>query len=103
MNSPSPALAKSPSIDDGVRDLMRKARQTIRQQHQNCENSIRQSPTKAVLIAVGVGCFLHLLPMRAILMTKVRVLSALAPPALYLFGVAKLIEFLRRPRTNGQN
>jgi len=49
-----------------------------------------------VLGAVAAGYLLHRLPVRAILVTQVRVLSALAPPALFFFGAAKLYEFLQR-------
>jgi hypothetical protein len=35
------------------------------------------------------------MPVRAILVTQVRVLSALTPPALLLFGAAKLYDFLQ--------
>lgn len=46
--------------------------------------------------AVVAGYPLHRLPVRAILLTQVRVLSALTPPVLILFGAAKLYEFLQR-------
>jgi hypothetical protein len=42
------------------------------------------------------GSRLHRLPVRAILITQVRVLSALAPPALFLYGAVKLFCFLQR-------
>lgn len=71
-------------------------RQNIRHRFQQCENQVRKSPTTSVLGAVAVGCLLHRLPVRAILVTQVRVLSALAPPALILFGAAKLYEFLQK-------
>lgn len=83
-------------MEEGVDVLLSNARQCVRQRYEKCENRIRNSPTKAVLGAVAVGYLMHRLPMRAILVTKVRVLSALAPPALLLFGAAKLCEFLQR-------
>lgn len=83
-------------MEEGVNVLWCNARQGIRDRYQKCENVIRESPTAAVLGAVAVGYLLHRLPLRAILVTQVRVLSALAPPALLLFGAAKLCEFLQR-------
>ena len=83
-------------MEEGVNVLMYNARQGIRHRYQRCQNQIRKSPTTAVLGAVAAGYLLHRLPVRAILVTQVRVLSALAPPALFLFGTAKLYEFLQR-------
>jgi hypothetical protein len=71
-------------------------RQRIRYRHTKCEDSIKRSPTASVLGAVGVGYLLHRMPVRAILVTQVRILSALAPPALFLFGAAQLFSFLQR-------
>ena len=83
-------------MEQGIDVLLCNARQGIRQGFEQCQQQIRKSPATAVLSAVAVGCLLHRLPMRAILVTQVRVLSALAPPALFLFGAAKLCELLQR-------
>lgn len=88
--------AKPLSMEEGVNVLLSNARQSIRHRYQKCENRVRKSPTTAVLGAVAVGYLLHRLPVRAILVTQVRVLSALTPPVLFLFGAAKLYEFLQR-------
>jgi hypothetical protein len=40
---------------------------------------------------------------RAIIVTQIRVLSALTPPALLLFGAAKLYEFLQRQELAKRN
>jgi hypothetical protein len=72
------------------------ARQSIRQQYLRCEKRMRQSPMTTVLGSVAVGCLLHRLPVRAILFTHVRVLFALTPPALFLFGAAKLYDCMQR-------
>ena len=96
MNDPSNQPATPQSMQEGVDALLRNARQDIRQRYQKCENRIRKSPTTAVLGAVAAGYLLHRMPVRAILVTQVRVLSALAPPVLFLFGAAKLYDFLQR-------
>lgn len=83
------------SVEEGVNVLLSSARQGIRRRYQKCEHQIRKSPATAVLGAVAVGYLLHRMPIRAILVTQVRVLSALTPPALFLFGAAKLYEFLQ--------
>lgn len=83
-------------MEEGGNVLLSNVRQDIRDRYQKCENEIRKSPMTAVLGAVAVGYLLHRMPVRAILVTQVRVLSALTPPALILFGAAKLYEFLQR-------
>lgn len=79
-------------MEHGINALLYRAQQGIRRRYQQCQNQIRSSPATAVLGAVAAGYLLHRLPVRAILVTQVRVLSALAPPALFLFGAAKLYE-----------
>ena len=83
-------------MEEGINVLLCNAQQGIHHRYQQCQKQIRKSPTTAVLGAVAAGYLLHRLPVRAILVTQVRVLSALAPPALFLFGAAKLCEFLQR-------
>jgi hypothetical protein len=96
MNDASTHSAAPLTIEQGVNVLCDNARQGIHHRYQECQNRIRKSPTTAVLGAVAVGWLLHRLPVRAILVTEVRVLSALTPPALLLFGAAKLYEFLQK-------
>lgn len=84
------------SMEEMVGVSLCNARQSIRHRYQRCENQIRKSPTTSVLGAAAVGYLLHRLPVRAILVTQVRVLSALTSPALFLFGAAKLYDFLQR-------
>ena len=96
MNEISNNPATPLSLEEGVGVLFNNARAGIRHRYQKFENRIRESPTSAVLGAVAVGYLLHRMPVRAILVTQVRVLSALTPPALFLFGAAKLYEFLQR-------
>jgi hypothetical protein len=93
-------IPKNPAAPASVEEMVNASlcgvRERMRHRFQKCEAQIRQSPTASVLGAAGLGYLLHRLPVRAILVTHVRVLSALAPPALLLFGAAKLYEFLQR-------
>jgi hypothetical protein len=98
MNEPSTPTETPPSVEEGVNALLCNARQGIRQSYGKFESRIRNSPTKAVLGAVAAGYLIHRLPMRAIVVTQVRVLAALTPPALLLFGAAKLFDFLQRQK-----
>ncbi len=85
-------------MEEGVNIMLTNAQQCVRENYEKCQEHIRKSPTGAVLSAVAVGYLLHRLPLRAILVTKLRVLSALTPPALLLFGAAKVYEFLQRQK-----
>jgi hypothetical protein len=82
-------------MEEGVSVMLNNARQGIRHRYEKCENRIRKSPASSVLGAVAVGYFLHRMPVRAILVTQVRMLAALTPPTLLLYGAAKLYEFLQ--------
>ncbi len=96
MNDSSNQPVTSLSMEEGIHVLLSNARQGILRRYQKCNNRIRKSPTSAVIGAAAVGYVLHRLPMRAILVTQVRVLSALTPPALIIFGAAKLYDFLQK-------
>lgn len=96
MNEPSDHPSTPLSLEEGVGVLVNNARKGLRHRYEECESQVRKSPATAVLGAVAVGYLLHRMPVRAILLTQVRVLSALTPPALILFGAAKLYEFLQR-------
>lgn len=87
-------------MEEGVNVLLSNAQQCLRQSYQDCEDSIRKAPTTSVLGALAAGYVMHRLPVRAILVAQVRLLSALAPPALFLFGAAKVYEFLQKQNSH---
>lgn len=84
------------TMEEGVQVLLSNARKSIHKRYEKCENRVRKSPATAMVGAIGVGYFLHLLPVRAILVTKIRILSALTPPTLVFFGAAKLYDYLKK-------
>jgi|GEM_PF-986204 len=97
--STAPVNPSAPlSLEEGVNTMLSNAQQSLRQSYQECEAHVRKSPTSSVLIAVASGYCLHRLPVRAILVAQIRLLSALAPPALFLFGAAKVYEYLQRQK-----
>lgn len=98
MSDPSNHTEAPLSMEEGVQVLLTNVRQGISQRYHKCQDCIQKSPTTAVLGAVAAGYLLHRLPVRAILVTKVRVLSSLTPPALILFGAAKLYDFLQKQK-----
>ena len=75
--------------------LIHNAQQALRESYHHCEQRVRESPTSSVLAALLAGYCAHRLPLRDIAVTQVRVIAALAPPALFLFGAAKVYEFLQ--------
>lgn len=87
------------SVEEGVNVLLCNAQQRLHDSYQSCEKHVRKSPVSSVLGAVLAGYCAHRLPLRAIVIAQVRVLAALAPPALFLFGAAKVCEFLQRQQT----
>lgn len=86
---------KQPSIEDGVNQLLSEAKHKICEKCESCEASIRESPRKAVMVAVAAGYLMHRLPVRSLLASTVRLTGALAPPALFAFGAAKLAEYIQ--------
>lgn len=85
----------SPTVEEGVNALISDAKHKAVDRFHACEDLVRQSPGKAVLVAVAAGYLLHRLPVRSLLVTQVRLLAALTPPTLLAFGAAKLCEFLQ--------
>ncbi|WP_038171233.1 hypothetical protein [Verrucomicrobium sp. BvORR106] len=83
------------SIDRGVTGFLNEAQDTVRRQYAEVEDTVRRSPAASLATAVAVGYFLHRLPLRAIINANLRIVSALAPPALFLFGAAKVYEMVK--------
>jgi hypothetical protein len=99
MSEPTTAVQTPLSMEEGVNALLSNAQQSLRESYRACEQRIRKSPTTSVLGAALAGYCAHRLPLRAIAVAQVRVLAALAPPALFLLGAAKVYEFLQRQET----
>ena len=86
----------SPTIEQGVNSLLHDVKSKATSTYERCEERVRRSPTKAVLAAMAAGYCLHRLPVRTLLVAQVRLMAALAPPAVFAFGSAKLCEFLQK-------
>lgn len=93
MNS-SPSEA--PTIEQGVNTLINDLKSKVRSTYDTCEENVRKSPAKAVLISIAAGYCLHRLPVRSLLISQVRLVAALTAPTLLAFGAAKLCEFLQK-------
>ena len=68
-------------MEEMLTSVIRRAEDKFRERWLRVEEKVRESPTKAVLIAAGIGYCLHRLPLRSLLATQFKVLWALAPPA----------------------
>jgi hypothetical protein len=53
----------------------------------------------AMVAAMAAGYCLHRLPVRAVVIAQIRLLSALVPPALLLYGAVKANELLHKQIT----
>lgn len=91
----SSSAPSQPTIEQGVNALISDVKTKACDSYSNCEQRIRESPGKAILVAVAAGYLLHRLPVRSLIVSQVRVAAALAPPALLAFGAAKLAEYLQ--------
>lgn len=88
--------ASAPTLQDGIDTMLGKMQDSVRHCVEDCEEHVRRSPTASVLTAAAVGYCLHQLPVRSLIVAQVRLLSALLPPALFLFGAAKVYEFFQQ-------
>ncbi len=85
-----------PSIEQGfqtmVHDMKAKASGTL----ETYEAKIRQSPDKAILIALAAGYALHILPKRSLITLPIRLTAFLAKPALLALGAMKVCELMEK-------
>ncbi|MCB1129900.1 MAG: hypothetical protein KDN05_02150 [Verrucomicrobiae bacterium] len=84
-----------PTVDDRVRGLAERAGAEVRGECRRCIEYARESPGKAMLAAGAAGYVLHWLPLRALLVAKLRLTMKLLPPALFVYGAAKACEMAR--------
>ncbi len=56
------------------------------------EDYVRQDPTKAVVVALGTGLVLNMLPTRVLARATASIVTRLLPPALLGLGVIKAFE-----------
>ncbi|MEO5714751.1 MAG: hypothetical protein ABIT37_14820 [Luteolibacter sp.] len=96
MNPLPTEIPPSPTIEQGINSLLTDAKSKVRSTSEHYRERVRQSPGTAVLAAVAAGYCLHRLPVRSLLVSQVRLMAALAPPALLAIGAAKLCEFLQK-------
>lgn len=88
-------ISTSPqTVEDMLNTAIQQVEAVIQPRWKQVEEKVRQSPTKAVLIAAGIGYVLHRLPLRSLLATQLKVLWALAPPAVMAVAAGKGLHAL---------
>jgi hypothetical protein len=65
---------------------------SIHQTLKRVEDCVRREPTKAVLVALGTGLALNLLPSRVLARATASIATRLLPPILLGLGVLKAFE-----------
>ncbi len=98
MNDQSNHSDSYKTMEERLHVVLDDAKKGIYEGHQKFEKQIQKSPTKAVLGAVAAGYVLHHMPVRAILVTQVRVLVALITPALFIYKAAGIYDFVHKQR-----
>lgn len=92
----SSSPVKPPTIEDGINSLLKDTKKTLSDGLENCERRVRESPGQAIALALIAGYLAHRLPIRSLVVSQVKVATALAPPALLAYGAAKLCELLQQ-------
>ena len=96
MNPYPTEIPQPPTIEQGINSLLADAKNKVRHSSDRCRERVRESPGTAVIVAIAAGYCLHRLPVRSLLVSQVRLMAALTPPALLAIGAAKLCEFFQR-------
>lgn len=103
MNDPSSQQGPPQTVNEGIRRLARATGEGIRLQQLKCEDRVREYPGCALLAALAAGYLLYRLPVRAMVLTQVRVFSALASSLLVCRGAAALHDILWRRKPERQD
>ena len=89
-------IEKDPTFGEGAKELVDNLKSKANSKLGDCEKKVRQSPGKAVLIAMGTGYCLNRLPVASLLAVPLRLTAIFAKPALLLLGVAKLYDLAEK-------
>lgn len=79
---------------DEIKSTVDHVKVRAKQNYEACEQRVRQSPKKAVLIALGAGYCLNTLPVGTLIALPIRLTAILAKPTLLALGALKLYELV---------
>lgn len=94
MSTDTNSVAPS-TVDEGIRSICHSSKDKLMDYLQEWEDCVKRHPVKSVVAATVAGALIHRLPIRSILVAKVKIAGALLPPALFAYGAAKLCEILQ--------
>ena len=63
--------------------------------YEDGEQYVRSHPTKAALVAMGVGFLLAQLPLRWMFVALIKLLVLLVKPATFIYALSKLLDDIR--------
>ncbi len=96
MNTEIIPTEQKSNFGDGAKNVVENVKFRAHENLEACEQKVRQSPTKAVLIALGAGYCLNRLPVVGLLAVPLKLTAILAKPALLVLGAAKLYEVIEK-------
>ena len=88
------------TVDDGIHAALSSSKDKAVAYLEKWEDCVKQKPVQAIAGALVAGILIHRLPIRSILIAKIKIISALAPPALLAYGAAKVCEVLQQKSAN---
>ncbi|MEP2775003.1 MAG: hypothetical protein ABJQ29_13175 [Luteolibacter sp.] len=97
MNTEIIPTEQKSAFGEGVKSVVDNVKSKATDNLEVCEDKVRQSPGKAVLIAFGTGYILNRLPVAGLLAVPLRLTAVLAKPALLVLGAAKLYDIVAKP------
>jgi hypothetical protein len=62
------------------------------------ETYVKENPTKASLIAIGIGFLLAQLPLRWMFLALIKLLFLVIKPVTFIYAISKLIDDVRAAR-----
>lgn len=83
------------SIDHTVNRACEDLGRCATEKYAACEEQIRRSPVASVLFAASIGYVLNFLPVFRLGSVVFRVAFFLLKPAVFLFGLLKLIDYIK--------
>lgn len=94
-------------MEEMFTEFFHKGESLLRPQWEKVQKQVQKSPGKAVLVSMGIGYVLHRLPVRSLLATNLKLLWALAPPAVMAAlagkGLHALDEYLHAAEAKSPN
>jgi hypothetical protein len=88
------------NFTESVSEAVQSAENGIERYYADGENYVRANPTKAALVAMGVGFLLAQLPLRWMFVAVIKVVLLLVKPATFIYAISKLVDDVRSPQAD---